>query len=87
MINFVKSQGDYDFVSPIQNLAGNAFVYAGAALGVAAITKVALEAMGYSATAAYVAASFPLVFSIGTACVGVVAIGAIAYIALNTKFS
>jgi hypothetical protein len=60
-IQFAKSQGNYDFCSPLINMVGNGLVLAGVGAGSALIVAVALKALGYSSAAIAIGTALPLI--------------------------
>ncbi|WP_068469499.1 hypothetical protein [Candidatus Protochlamydia phocaeensis] len=73
-IQFARSQGDYDFISPIINITGNATVLAVGGISLGVITTLALKALGFSKLTTSLAAAIPI--TIGAFGTGVALIGA-----------
>lgn len=59
-INFAKSSGDYDFVSPVINFTGNAAVIAAGGIGLSVITYMGLKALGFSKIATVTSTAIPV---------------------------
>lgn len=63
-IEFAKSRGDNDFISPYINFMGNAGVVAVGGISLAAILGVALKALGFCSAAATIATAIPVTFGV-----------------------
>lgn len=57
---FVRKTGDYDFFSPVINLAANAAVIAVGGVSIGAVSYIALKALGFSSAAVKVTTAIPL---------------------------
>jgi hypothetical protein len=81
-IRFTQGRGDYDFISPIINCAGNAAVVAAGATALAVITHLALKALGFSGFAATIPTAIPGAVAVlggAAAIAGLAAIGFVAW--------
>lgn len=59
-IEFAKSTGRFDIISPFINFTGNAAVVAVGGISLGAISMIALKALGFSATATAIATAIPV---------------------------
>lgn len=71
-IEFAKKNGNYDFFSPIINVACNAAVVAVGGFSLGAISYVALKRLGFNEIAATTEAAIPVVIGATGAVVAVV---------------
>ena len=75
-IEFVKSSGDFDCLSPVVNFTGNAALVAVGGISLGAIAYLALKALGFGEVVTTIATAIPITIGV----IGV--IGAIAGSAL-----
>lgn len=61
---FVKTRGDYDFISPVANLTINAAVVAVGGISLGAISYLALQALGFSKVTATIATAIPVTMGV-----------------------
>lgn len=81
-IEFTKSSGDYDFISPIVNFTGNAAVISAGLFGVGLVSYLALKALGFTSVAVGTATAIPVagaIIAAGAAVVGLAALTTLAY--------
>ena len=73
-VQFVRKRGDYDLVSAIKNLTGNAALVTGAFLALSVITYLALKALGFTTISTVMISAIPITitaFSLGYTLTGI----------------
>lgn len=80
-VQFMKPS-DYNFAAPFVNFAGNAAIVGAGAVGVAAVSKYALPALGFNGTATAIVTGVSATVGVVGSGLAIVGVGAIAGLAI-----
>lgn len=84
---FSKKSGDYDFVSPILNFAGNSALVAVGGISLGAISYLGLKALGFNKIATTISTAIPTTIGAIGAVGTILVVTAIVMIASNSRIN